>query len=103
MTKKEKQKNIADLIQQFKDNDDKELIVEIGDKIIQEVDSIPIAPNFHFLVTITKSQLKKEIEKFAQAREEGNRIDIEEAKTALGYTLTLQVIPLIGESDLPNS
>ena len=98
MSAKAKQKAIADLIQQFKDNTNADSIKTIGDKIISEVNSIPAPDNFHFLVTITNTQLKTEFARFAEAKESGDKLKLEEAKTALGYILTLQVMPIIVES-----
>ena len=58
MSAKAKQKAIADLIMQFADNQDKDSLTVICNKIISEVASIPTPDNFNFFKTLFKFLFK---------------------------------------------
>lgn len=103
MSAKAKQKTIADLIQQFADNQDNGSITGICDKIIAEVASIPTPEHFNFLRTATLGSLRQEFAKFADAKSATepttqDKWNLHDAKTQLGYIMTLMIIPLIKES-----
>ena len=103
MSAKAKQKAIADLIMQFADNQDKDSLTVICNKIISEVASIPTPDNFNFFKTATAAALREEFAKFTDAKSAiepttQDKWNLHDAKTQLGYIMAMMVIPLIKES-----
>jgi len=97
--KQEKLKTIADLIRQYKDNNNVASLSDINDKILSEVSTIPVPDHFQPLHIAVIGQLREEFDKFKTAKsEEGKPENLQESKLALGTFFTLYIIPLIGES-----